>query len=103
MLLQPPTKEVDVEFLVFVERYVTDLLRWDILACFAHQPDLCASASTIAKLIGRNVQSVYLELGDLALVGILEQFPIPNGSISYRLTEKSRLKESVLKFAVPQV
>ena len=25
--LQPPNKEVDVDFLVFVERYATDLLK----------------------------------------------------------------------------
>ncbi len=93
------TKEVDIEFLVFVERYVTDLLRWDILACFAKRPDLNASAVTIAELIGRNAPSVYSELGDLALVGILNKIPCPNGQMQYCLADTPRLKEAVLKFA----
>jgi putative ABC transport system permease protein len=41
-LLPLPTKEVDVDFLVFVERYATDLLKWDILTFFAHNPNFCA-------------------------------------------------------------
>ena len=97
--LQPPTKEVDVDFLVFVERYATDLLKWDILALFAHNPNFCAPASKIAQRIGRSTYSIQPELGDLALLGILEQTPGENDQTLYQLTQKPHLRRVILKFA----
>jgi hypothetical protein len=97
--LHPPTKEVDVDFLVFVERYATDLLKWDILAFFAHHPDFCASASKIAQLIGRSTHSIRPELGDLVLLGILDQVSNSDHEIHYRLTAEPDLRRLTLKFA----
>jgi hypothetical protein len=97
--LQPPTKEVDVDFLVFVERYATDLLKWDILALFARDPSFCAPASKIAQRIGRSTHSIQPELGDLALLGILEQTPGENGQTLYCLTQEPYLRRVMLKFA----
>ena len=71
--LQPLTKEIDVEFLVFVERYATDLLKWDIITYFAHHPDALVPAATIADRIGRNVQSVRPEVGNLVLLEVTLQ------------------------------
>ena len=96
--LQPPTKEVDVDFLVFVERHATDLLKWDILTYFARNPDLCASASKIAQRIGRSAYSVRPELGDLALLGILDQIK-EDGQTLYQLTQEPHLRRLTLKFA----
>ncbi len=97
--LKLPTKEVDVDFLVFVERYATDLLKWDILTFFADNPDFCASASSIAQRIGRNVHSLRPELGNLTLLGILEQTTTPDGEFSYELTQEPYLRKMTLKFA----
>jgi hypothetical protein len=97
--LHPPTKEVDVDFLVFVERYATDLLKWDILALFAHNPNFCASASKFAQLIGRSTHSVRPELGDLVLLGILDQMPNSDHESHYRLTTEPDLRRLTLKFA----
>lgn len=97
--LEAPTKEVDVDFLVFVERYATDLLKWDILALFAHNPSFCAPASKIAQRIGRSTHSIQPELGDLALLGILEQLPGDNDQTLYQLTQESHLRRLILKFA----
>ena len=38
---QGPGKEVDVALLVFIERYANDLLKWDLISFFAHNPDQC--------------------------------------------------------------
>lgn len=92
-----PNKEVDVDFLVFIERYATDLLKWDILTFFAQQPDITASATEVAELIGRQTQSVRPELGDLALMGVLEQRHI-NNRVVYQLTHEPRLRKAALKF-----
>jgi hypothetical protein len=97
--LQPPTKEVDVDFLVFVERYATDLLKWDILAFFAHNPNFCASASKIAQHIGRSSHSVRPEVGDLMLLGVLEQVPSSNGQVLYQLAKEPGLRRVISKFA----
>jgi hypothetical protein len=98
-LLPSPTKEVDVDFLVFVERYATDLLRWDILTLFARNPDFCAPAAQIAQQIGRSTYSIQPELGDLALLGILEQTSGPGEQMEYQLTQKPHLRRVILKFA----
>ncbi len=99
LLLRPPTKEVDVDFLVFVERYATDLLKWDILTFFAHNPNFCAPASQIAQQIRRSAYSVQPELGDLVLLGILKQTPGQGDQPMYQLTQKPQLRRIILKFA----
>ena len=33
-----PAKEIDLDLLVFVERYVTNLLKWDLLTFFGNHP-----------------------------------------------------------------
>ena len=101
--LQPPNKEVDVDFMVFVERYATDLLKWDILTFFGHNPDYCGSTSQIAHRIGRGSQSIRPELGDLALLGILEQSQQEEGyQTLYQLTKEPNLRRLILKFANSQ-
>ena len=96
---QPPTKEIDVEFVVFIERYATDLLKWDILTFFASNPDYCASASMVAEEIGRSARTVRPELGDLVLLGILDQCDLEDGQTLYQLTETSDLRRMTLKLA----
>lgn len=98
-MLLAPTKEVDVDFLVFVERYATDLLKWDILTLFARNPSFSASAAQIARYIGRNAYLIQPELGDLALLGILEQTPGPDNQMLYQLTPKPHLRRVIMKFA----
>ena len=97
--LSSPIKEVDIEFLVFVERYATDLLKWDILTFFADHPATCASAAEIAQRIGRTMQSVWPELGDLVLLGILAQNRVSEGQTFYQLTQDPYLRKMTLKFA----
>jgi len=99
--LQPLTKEIDVEFLVFVERYATDLLKWDIITYFAHHPDALIPVATIADRIGRHVQSVRPEVGDLVLLGVLVQKTAPDGLLVYQLTQDPYLRKMTLKFATP--
>jgi len=97
--LPSPAKEVDVAFLVFVERYATDLLKWDILTFFADHPNFCAPAAKIGQRIRRSTHSVRPELGDLVLLGILTQATTPDGEILYRLTKEPHLRKMTLKFA----
>ncbi|MCB0193154.1 MAG: hypothetical protein KDJ65_14515 [Anaerolineae bacterium] len=97
------TKEVDVDFLVFVERYATDLLKWDILTFFGQNPNIKAPLSKIAQAVGRSVTSVRPEVGDLALVGILEQIPsLHRDEVLFQLTQSPQFRRLAIKFAENQ-
>ena len=101
--LPPPGKEVDVDFMVFVERYATDLLKWDILTFFGHFPDFAGTTEQIAQRIGRSSQSLRPELGDLALRGILDRTRTEDQAQSiYYLTHQPALRRLILKFAENQ-
>ena len=93
-----PEKEVDVDLLVFIERYASDLLKWDIISFFAQNPDLYDTADNIAQHVGRNSRAVRPELGDLVILGILEWGHL-NGDHVYQLTQRSDLRRLALKFA----
>jgi hypothetical protein len=101
--LYSPGKEVDVEFLVFVERYATDLLKWDILSFFGSQPDFCGQSTEIAAQIGRSSQIIRPELANLALLGILKQQPSAAGAFQYQLTSEPKLRGCTVKLASTQL
>jgi len=93
-----PGKEVDVDLLVFIERYASDLLKWDLISFFVQNPDLYDTADNVARYIGRNPRVVRSELGDLALLGVLERDSL-NGSPVFYLTRRPELRELALRFA----
>jgi hypothetical protein len=92
------TKEVDVDLLVFIERYASDLLKWDLISFFARNPDLYDTADNVARHVGRNLRAVRPELGDLVMSGILDRYRL-NGDQIYQLTRRSDLRKLALKFA----
>lgn len=96
-------KAVDVDFLVFVERYASDLLRWDILSFFGHHPNFCGTATDIAHQIGRPSPSIRPDLGDLALVGILEQLQTAGGTPKYQLSTQPNIRRMAQKLANSQL
>jgi hypothetical protein len=93
-----PAKEVDVDLLVFIERYANDLLKWDLISFFARNPDLYDTADNVARHIGRNPRVIRSELGDLAVLGILEGDSLAGNHIYY-LTRRPELRKLALKFA----
>ena len=98
-----PTKEVDIDFLVFVERYATDLLKWDILTFFGRNPYFYGQTAQIAKRIGRSSLSIRPELGNLALLGILERTETDNNQTAYQLTTQNHLRQMAIKLATGQL
>jgi hypothetical protein len=92
-------KEIEIDVLVLIERYATDLLKWDILTLFGRQPELSLLAHEVAQRIGRSSQSIRAELGDLALLGILEQSRNDSNQVLYQLTPQPRLRQAAIKFA----
>jgi hypothetical protein len=91
-------KEVDIDLLVFIERYANDLLKWDLISFFARNPDLIDTSANVARGVGRDQRAVRSELGDLVILGILERDKL-DGDHIYHLTRRSDLRRLALKFA----
>ena len=93
-----PAKEIDLDLLVFTERYVTNLLKWDLLIFFGHNPDARRTAQEMTSQVGRSYKAVRSALGDLAILELLQK---SNGCSQpvYELTHNAILRAQVIKFA----
>ncbi len=85
--IQPP-KTINLDRFIFIERYAPTLIKWDILAFFGTHSDVTLSAIDLSRQLNRNYQVVRRNVGDLALMGVLDMehsFPHP----AYRLTQQN--------------
>jgi hypothetical protein len=89
--------EVDLELLVFVERYATDLLKWDLISFFAQNPYGRDTVLNIANRVGRNARVVYPHLEDLVLLQVVERHRL-DGETVYQLTQDPSLRRAALRF-----
>ena len=97
----PPSmsvQEIDVELFTFVERYATNLTRWDLLVYFGQHPSMRSDASQVAKHIGRTPRSIQKELEDLVYLGVLRANR-NDGSIQYGLTRSTTTRRAVVRLA----
>jgi hypothetical protein len=92
------TEEIDLDLLVFIERYATNLLKWDLLTFFGNHPEEKMNAEEVAKRVGRSYKAVRSELGDLAILELLHKSS-ENGQSAYQLTCDSFLRSQVIRFA----
>jgi len=95
---QHPRKDIDLDLLIFIERYATNLLKWDILTFFGRHPESQQTAQDIALEIGRSYRVIRPELGDLAMLGILNKFD-NHSHPKYRLTSNPSLRSLTLKLS----
>lgn len=93
-----PQKNIDLDLLIFVERYVTSHLKWDILTYFGQHPNEKETVEDIAGKIGRHDRVVRPEIGDLAMLGVLKKTNNLHPPV-YQLTNNFNLRTQVLKFA----
>jgi DNA-binding MarR family transcriptional regulator len=93
-----PTHEIDVELLTFVERYATNLARWDLLVYFGQHPTRSDDVEGIARCVGRLPPSIQKELDDLAYLGILCARANGKGKL-YALTRAPHMRRAVLRLA----
>ncbi|MBI4785577.1 MAG: hypothetical protein HY782_00810 [Chloroflexi bacterium] len=92
------SSEIDIELLAFIERYATNLARWDVLLFFGRHPRMRDNASGIAKQIGRRPQSLAKELADLAYLGILHVHENGKGMV-YQLARVPATRRAVIRLA----
>ena len=92
------SNEIDVELLAFMERYATNLARWDLLVYFGRNPATRDSARGIAKQVGRRTPTVQKELDDLAYLGILRAHANGHG-MQYELARAPKTRRTIVRFA----
>ncbi len=92
------SSEVDIELLTFIERYATNLARWDVLVFFGRNPAVSDNADGIAKRIGRRPQSLAKELDDLTFLGVLRSHSNGNGT-TYQLARVPSTRRAVARLA----
>ena len=92
------SQEVDLDVLVFVERYVTNLLKWDLLSFFGNNPHVSKTAQELANYIGRNDRAIRSELGDLTFLGLLQKSQ-GTETPRYTLTNNLVLRTQIIQFA----
>jgi len=93
-----PAQEVDVELLTFVERYATNLARWDVLVFFGRNPAARDNALGIAQQIGRRAHIIEKELNDLVYLGILRARDL-GGGMQYELARLPGTRRTVMRLA----
>lgn len=93
-----PTQKIDLELFTFIERYATNLARWDLLVYFGSHPTAREYALTIAERVGRNPGMVQQELDDLVYLGILSARRNGNG-LRYGLVRSPATRRAVVRLA----
>ena len=93
-----PSNEIDVELLAFIERYATNLARWDLLAYFGRNPSARDTARGIAAEVRRRTRIVQKELDDLTFLGVLRAHENGKGMV-YELARAPKTRRAVVRFA----
>lgn len=93
-----PSNEIDVELLAFIERYATNLARWDLLVYFGRHPSARDTARGIAAEVGRRTRIVQKELDDLTFLGVLRAHENGQGML-YELARAPKTRRAIVRFA----
>lgn len=91
-------REIDVELFTFIERYATNLPRWDLLLFFGQNPTATSDAPNIAERVGRAPSTVQKELDNLAYLGILHANRNQPSAL-YSLSDFKPVRSAVLRMA----
>ena len=92
------SQEIDVGLYAFIERYATNLARWDVLLFFGQNPSAHGDSNEIAGQIGRRHHAIQKELDDLAYLGILETEQIDSAT-HYALARDLGTRRTAIRMA----
>ncbi len=90
--------EVDVELFTFVERYATNLVRWDLLLFFGRHPRRGITAAELAKETRRSLRATTKELDDLTYLRVLTRRYTPE-RVTYQLARNGPCRRAVIRLA----
>ncbi|HZQ08952.1 MAG TPA: hypothetical protein VFD70_20395 [Anaerolineae bacterium] len=90
--------EIDLELFTFVERYATNLFRWDLILFFGKNPDAEWTSGEIAEKLHRGAFPTTKELDDLTYLRVLVRRYTPNRT-TYRLTKRANVRRAAMRLA----
>jgi hypothetical protein len=88
--------ELDIEIFTFVERYATNLLRWDLLMFFGVNPERRLTVAELARAVRRSLRATKKELDDLTYLRVLTRRYTPQKT-TYQLTRRGPARRAVLR------
>ena len=89
---------VDLELLVFMHRFVSDLLHYQLVDWFGQHPDQMISLAHLAPAMRRPAEVVRPVLGDLVLNGLLIATRV-QGELFYQLRSDPQIQATVRRFS----
>jgi hypothetical protein len=89
--------DMDPALLNFIKSEITSFVKWDVLKFFHQNPNTTDTAENLAKYIGRDEQSVELELGNLLTSGLVTRRLLNNTPI-YTVTDNELSKTLMSRF-----
>ncbi len=90
--------EVDIELFTFVERYATNLVRWDLLLFFGRHPRRAITPVELAHEVHRSLKATAKELDDLTYLRVLIRRYTPQ-KVTYRLVNRGPARRTVMRLA----
>ncbi len=90
--------EIDVELFTFVERYATNLVRWDLLLFFGNHPDSKVTAAELSRQTRRSLKATTKELEDMTYLRLLTRRYTPE-KVTYQLVRKGAGRKAVMRLA----
>ena len=90
--------EVDIELFTFVERYATNLVRWDLLLFFGRHPRRAITPRELAREVHRSLHATTKELDDLTYLHVLVRRYTPE-KVTYRLASRGSARRTVMRLA----
>ncbi|MBK9232216.1 MAG: hypothetical protein IPO15_15535 [Anaerolineae bacterium] len=96
---EPETRTcVDLELLVFIHRFASDLLHFQLVDWFGQHPDQVISLALLAPAVRRPIETVRPVLGDLVLNGLLITSRV-HGELVYQLRPDPQMQATVRRFS----
>ena len=90
--------EVDIELFTFVERYATNLVRWDLLLFFGRHPRSAVTPGKLSQAMQRSLKATAKELDDLTYLRVLMRHYTPQKT-TYRLVNRGPARRTVMRLA----
>ncbi len=89
--------DMDPQLLKFLQTKVNSFVKWDLVRFFHDNPHTTDTADNIARYAGRSVETIRVELAELAQGGVLEENQLGDMTV-YSLAQDLHARELLEQF-----
>jgi len=89
--------DMDPELLNFLRTRVNSFVKWDLIRFFGENPYTTDTAENIARYAGRNVETTWAELAELAAQGVLVEQRLGEMTV-YSLSSNPEVRRLIQRF-----